>query len=186
MNLNRHSPTLVARHATLSPSNYHWINYDDDKMAKAFYAQEAAARGSRLHDLAQRLIVESVKLPDTRQTLSLYVNDCIGYRMTPEQILFYSENCFGTADACGFKNNTLRIFDLKTGVNEASMKQLEVYAALFCLEYRFRPFDIKMDLRIYQNDEARVYEPDPDDIFHIMEKIKYLDKLINTLKEEVA
>lgn len=186
MNLNRHSPTLVARHAILSPSNYHWVNYDDDKMAKAFYTMEAAARGSRLHDLAQKLIQEKVKLPDTNQTLSLYVNDCIGYQLTPEQILFYSDNCFGTADACGFKNNTLRIFDLKTGVTEASMKQLEVYAALFCMEYKFRPFDIRMDLRIYQNDEVRVHEPDPDEIFHIMEKIKYLDKLINALKEDVA
>jgi hypothetical protein len=152
-------------------------------MAKVFFTQEAAARGTRHHNLAQILISEGVRLPDTSQTLNLYVNDCIGFKMSPEWLLHYSDNCFGTADACGFKNNKLRIFDLKTGVTEASMKQLEVYAALFCLEYNFRPFDILMDLRIYQNDEARLHDPDPDEIFHIMEKIKYLDKFINTLKE---
>lgn len=184
MNLRRHSPTLVAnKHAILSPSNYHWVNYDDDKMKRAFYTQEAAARGTRHHNLAQILISEGVRLPDTSETLNLYVNDCIGYRMTPEWLLYFSDNCFGTADACGFRTNKLRVFDLKTGVTEASMIQLEVYTALFCLEYGFRPFDIEMDLRIYQNDQVRMHEPDPDDIMHIMEKIKYLDKLINTLKE---
>lgn len=63
--------------------------------------------------------------------MNMYVNDAISFRMVPEQILFYSENCFGTADTIVFRNGTLRIHDLKTGVVPAHMEQLEIYAALF-------------------------------------------------------
>jgi hypothetical protein len=106
--------------------------------------------------------------------------------MEPEQPLLYSDNCFGTADAVGFRTNKLRIHDLKTGVNQTTMVQLEVYTALFCHEYRFRPFDIEIELRIYQNDEMKIHEPDPGDIFSIMEVIKHHDKRIELLKEEVS
>jgi hypothetical protein len=37
----------------------------------------------------------------------MYVNDAIGYQMTPEQPIYYSENCVGTADAISFKNDFL-------------------------------------------------------------------------------
>jgi hypothetical protein len=184
MRFGKHS-TLVGLHAFLSPSTYHWINYDQDKLDRVFHTQMAARRGTELHELAHRCIKLGVKLPSSRQTLCQYVNDGIGFRMTPEQVLFYSENCFGTADLIGFRNNLLRIHDLKTGVTEASFHQLEVYMALFCLEYRFKPNEIKAELRIYQNDEVRVYEPDPDDIFHIMDKIITFSKRIDELKEEV-
>lgn len=180
MDFNSHSPNLAGRHAFLSPSNYHWINYSDEKLDRVFYAARAAQHGSELHDFAHQAIRLGIKLPDNGTTLSLYVNDAIGFRLTPEQILFYSDNCFGTADAVGFKHNKLRIHDLKTGVNEASIHQLEVYAALFCMEYRFSPFDIDVELRIYQNDAINVDEPDPDEIFHIMEKIKFFDKRLNS------
>jgi hypothetical protein len=146
MNFNTHS-NLVGRHAFLSPSNYHWINYDEDKLDRVFFMQLAAQRGVELHSLGHQLIRLGVKLPTTRKTLNMYVNDAIGYRMTPEQSLYYSDNCFGTADAIGFRANRLRIHDLKTGLTEASMHQLEVYAALFCLEYRFKPFEIAIELR---------------------------------------
>ena len=116
--------------------------------------------------------------------MALYVNDAIGYRMSPEQILYYSDNCFGTADAISFKRNKLRVHDLKTGVTPTSEHQLEVYAALFCLEYRFKPFDISIELRIYQNDEVRVYEGDPDQVTHIMDKIVTLDKRLTVLRAE--
>jgi hypothetical protein len=182
--LNKHLE-LVGRHAFLSASKYHWVNYDDDKLESTFTAAMAAARGDRLHTLAHDLIREGVKLPRNQKTLNMYVNDAIGYRMTPEQPLYYSENCFGTADALGFKRNFLRIHDLKTGVTPCKVTQLEIYAALFCLEYRFRPFDIETELRIYQNDEVQVYEADPDVIFHIMDKIVSFDKRINAIKEEV-
>jgi hypothetical protein len=104
--------------------------------------------------------------------------------MTTEQILFYSENCFGTADAIAFRYKTLRIFDLKTGVVKGSVHQLEVYAAIFCLEYNISPYDIKIELRIYQDEEVAVFDADPDDIMFIMEKIQDFDSQINHLRLE--
>lgn len=183
MRFNDHSK-LAGLHAFLSASKYHWINYDDEKLDRVFLASVAAQKGTELHALAHDLIRLKIKLPSSRKTLNLYVNDAIGYRMESEQVLFYSENCFGTPDAISFRRNTLRIHDLKTGVTQTSERQLEVYAALFCLEYRFKPFDITMELRIYQNDEVRIYEPDPDDIAHIMDRIVTFDKRIAAIRAE--
>jgi hypothetical protein len=98
--------------------------------------------------------------------------------MTCEQILYYSENCFGTADTIAFRYNTLRIHDLKTGVYPGSVHQLEIYAALFCLEYDKNPYDIKIELRIYQSDQVAVYDADPEDIEFIMGRIQEFDKII--------
>lgn len=180
---NRHFD-LEGRHAFLSASKYSWINYDEEKLDKVYAASQAARRGDELHELAHRLIRLGVKLPGKTQTLNLYVNDAINYGMTPEQPLYYSENCFGTADAVSFRRNQLRIHDLKTGSTITSEHQLEVYAALFCLEYKFRPFDIRTELRIYQSDEVRIYDADPDAIFHIMDKIVSFDKRINAIRQE--
>lgn len=104
--------------------------------------------------------------------------------MTPELILYYSDNCFGTADALSFKNNLLRIHDLKTGETPAHMEQLEVYAALFCLEYDMLPSKIDIELRIYQNDEVVVLKPETDMIDSIMDKIIVFDKAIDKIKYE--
>lgn len=116
----------------------------------------------------------------------MYVNDALGFKMTPEQTLFYSSNAFGTADAISFRQNLLRIHDLKTGEKETTMRQLEVYAGLFCLEYAYRPFDIQIELRIYQNDAVRVVEPDPGDIAHIMDRIVTFDKRLKALRLEMS
>src|SRR5690606_21219037 len=124
------------------------------------------------------LIKEGIKLEDTQATLNAYVNDAIGFRMTPEQILYYSDNCFGTADALSFRNGLLRIHDLKTGVNPSSMDQLLIYAAMFCLEYDMKPPTIAMELRIYQNDEIHILEPDPGEVIQIMDTIKKFDQII--------
>ena len=187
MNFTQRS-NLAGAHAFLSPSDYHWINYEEDKLDATFFKRAAAARGSALHALAHQCILLGVKLPENGQTLNQYVNDAIGFRMRPEQILYYSDNCYGHADCISFseRTSTLRINDLKTGVTPASVKQLEVYAAIFCLEYKMRPFDIAIELRIYQNDEVVLYIPDPDDIFHIMDKIITFDKRIEYLKREAA
>jgi hypothetical protein len=186
MNFASHSNLVGRQHAFLSPSNYHWIGYDEDKLDRVFHTQMAAKRGTELHDLAHQLIRLGVKLPETLQTLNQYVNDAIGYRMTPEQILYYSENCWGTGDCVAFRNNKLRIHDLKTGITLASVKQLEVYAALFCLEYKFRPSEIEIELRLYQNDDVQVFVPEVDDLFHIMDKIITFSKRIDYLRMEVA
>jgi len=104
--------------------------------------------------------------------------------MTPEQVLYYSPYSFGTADAISFKSGMLRIHDLKTGVGRVSMKQPEIYAALFCLEYDVKPNDIYMELRIYQSNKIASEEPDPDEIFHIMDKIVTFDQIIQELRME--
>lgn len=180
----KHS-AFEGQHAqTLSPSKYHWVNYDDDKFDRMFMMQMAAKRGDELHAFAAEAIRLGQQLRNNGTTLSLYVNHAINYRMRPEQPLVYSRNSFGTTDAISFRKQLLRIHDLKTGQAMTSFKQLEVYAALFCLEYFEDPFKIKMELRIYQNDDYRVHIPDPDDIKHIMEKIKYLDKRADMLREE--
>lgn len=184
MRFNTHYLPANRPHATLSASKYHWIKYDDEKFIRSYMVQMAAQKGTELHELAHRLIKHGVKLPDTTATMNQYVNDAIGFRLTPEQVLFVSENCYGTADAIGFRNNLLRVSDLKTGRTPTSFSQLLVYAAMFCLEYRMKPFEIKIELRIYQNDDVRIEAGDPDEITHIMDKIRTFDVLINTMREE--
>ncbi len=185
MNFNKHS-NLEAQHAFLGASKYHWINYDEDKVATAFRNHIATQRGTQLHAFAAQCIQLRQKLPKSQKTLNMYVNDAIGYKMTPEQLLYYSDNCFGTADAISFKQNMLRIHDLKTGEIPAHMEQLLIYASLFCLEYRVKPVDIQIELRIYQRNEILVHEPGVDEILPIMDKIVCFDKVLNLIKEEEA
>ena len=182
MIFNRHSE-LVGRHAFLSPSTYSWLNYDDQKLEARFHAAMAARRGSDIHAFAHEAIRLGLKLSKANQALSTYVNDAIGYKMACEQTLYYSDNCFGTADTIAFRRNKLRIHDLKTGITRTSEKQLEVYAALFCLEYGVDPFEIDVELRIYQRDEIKVFEPNPEAIIFIMEKIVDFDQQLQAIKE---
>lgn len=185
MDFNKHSD-LLGKHAILSASKYHWINYDIDKLRQVYRNYQAVQQGTELHDLAARLIRNHVRLPKNKQTLNLYVNDAIGYRMTPEQPLFYSQNWFGTADAISCRDGLLRIHDLKTGEVEAKMFQLEIYAALYCLEYGEKPSKLDMELRIYQNNEVLIHKPNPADIQAIMNKGMAFDKEIEKLKREEA
>ena len=185
MNFNRHS-NLEGRHAFLSASKYHWLNYDEEKLISAFQNSLAVKRGTELHDFAERAITLGIKLPKSKKTLNMYVNDAIGFQMTPEQPLYYSENCFGTADAISFRNNFLRIHDLKSGVTPAHMAQLMIYAALFCLEYAVDPKSIDIELRIYQTDEVDIFNPDSQDILDIMDKIIFFDKRLSQIQDEGA
>ena len=180
MNFNTHS-NLEGCHAFLGASKYHWVNYDDERLVEAYTAHTAKIRGTRLHEFAKECIELRQRLPKTKATLNMYVNDAIGFRMTPEQPLFYSINCFGTTDTICFDNSLLRIHDLKNGVVPASPRQLEIYAALFCLEYRIDPNTISFELRIYQSSEVFIFKPGGQDIKKIMDKIVYCDKIINTL-----
>ena len=183
MNFNKHS-ALEGKHAFLGASKYHWINYDESKVADSYTKFLAIQRGTILHDFAARCITLGQRLPKSKKTLNMYVNDAVGFRMTPEQVLYFSENCFGTADAIAFRDGFLRIHDLKTGATPAHMEQLEIYAALFCLEYHIKPGDIAMELRIYQGDEVLCHEPTAVDILPIMDKIIAFDKIINHIKEQ--
>lgn len=183
---------LEGRHAFLSPSRYHWINYDDEKIVAAYDKHMTAALGTRLHAWAAETIKLGLRQPDNSKTINLYVNDCIGYRMSIEQPLAYSDNAFGTTDAIWYGDNPnkessfrslLRIFDLKNGDHPASKSQLECYAALFCLEYKIRPMEIEYDLRIYQNDDIQMLETDPEIITYIMDRYIVADRLIQSMKE---
>jgi hypothetical protein len=200
---------LVGKHALLAPSQPHWLNYDEDKLFERYLSSYAQSMGTALHELAETLIRNRVKLKKTDKTLVLvhllendipraaidleriynnfmnYVNDAIGFRLTPEQPLVYSEYCFGTADAISFRNNELRIHDYKSGTTPAKMEQLMVYAALFCLEYKYKPGEIEMELRIYQNDEIVYHNPRADEIAPIMDKIIHSDKMLHSMSEEV-
>lgn len=183
MNFNKHC-SLEGKHAFLGASKYHWINYDEEKIAESYSKFQATLKGTVLHDFACQCIQLGQKLPKSQKTLNMYVNDAIGFKMKPEQVLYYSDNCFGTADAIIFRNNMLRIHDLKTGVTKAHMEQLEIYAALFCLEYRKKPGDIGIELRIYQNNEIIVHHPTVEDIVPIMDKIITFDKILEKIKQE--
>lgn len=182
MDFNQHSLKLEGTHAFLSASKYHWINYTDDKLRETYLNTMAKERGTQLHDFAAKAIRLGIKLPKNRNTLNAYVNDAIGYRMTPEQILYFSDNAYGTADAIGFRDGLLRVHDLKTGVVQASMNQLLVYDALFCLEYKYKPDEIAIENRIYQNNDILVANPDPNDIFRVMDTIIRFDKIIEITK----
>ena len=185
MDFNKHYG-LEGRHAFLSPSTYHWMNYDQDKLDLRYTRHLDAYRGTQLHELAHRAIQLGVRLGRTKQTLNMYVNDAISFRMKTEQILYYSDNCFGTADAISFRKNLLRISDLKNGVSKTSMNQLIVYVALFCLEYGYRPSDIEIELRIYQNNEIEFYVPEVEEIVRVMDVIVNFDRRIDELKAQFA
>lgn len=173
-------------HAFLSASKYHWINYDEAKLKDAWRSFKAAQEGTELHKWAADTIRLGIRQRRSNETILSYINDAIGFRMTPEVLLYYSENCFGTADAIAFdeKEKFLRIHDLKTGKTPASFKQLEIYAALFCLEYDVNPSDIDIRLRIYQLDEILEENPDPDIILSVMDKIIEFDRIVAGLRKE--
>lgn len=182
MNFNKHS-AIEGQHAFLSPSKYHWMNYNEEQLTLAYKKHLATLHGTRLHAFASECISLGISLPKVKTTLNLYVNDAIKYKLTTEQPLYFSENCFGTADAIGFDGKTLRIHDLKTGMTKASIHQLEVYAAIFCLEYEIDPNDISIELRLYQSDHVLTNRPKTDNILKIMQTIVIFDKLIINLKE---
>ena len=189
---NKHL-NLKGTHAVLSPSNHSWMHYDEDKLISYIYNMMAKEKGTELHDFAERAIRLKEPLENRRRTLNLYVNDAIKYNMHPEQCLFYSEYIYGWADAISFNIEKkyskevplLRIHDLKTGDTPASMHQLEIYDALFCLEYGYSPFDIDHELRIYQSNDVTIYKPDPEDIVRIEDKIITFDKCIENIKQEI-
>lgn len=183
MNFNRHS-NLSGLHAPFSASQSAWLRYSDDKAIEVYQNRKAAEMGTKLHQWAKETIDLKIKQPRSNKTIYAYVNDAIGFKMDTEVVLFYSERFFGTADAISFRKNMLRIHDLKTGKKPVTMDQLEVYAALFCLEYRIKPGDIDMELRIYQNDEVLCHKPTVEDIAPIMDKIIHLDKLLEQMERE--
>lgn len=183
MNFNKHS-MLEGLHAPFSASQSHWLRYSDEKIFTVYQSRKASEIGTKLHQWAKDTIDLGIKQPRSKKTLYSYVNDAIGFKMNTEVVLFYSERFFGTADAISFRNNVLRVHDLKTGVIPAHMEQLEVYVALFCLEYKIKPGDIDMELRIYQNDEVVVDNPTAENIVPIMDRIVHFDTLLEKIDDQ--
>lgn len=187
MNFNQHS-NLEGKHAFFGASQYHWINYSDEKMLQVYMNMLATERGTRLHAFAAEAIELRRKMKGG-DYFAKYVNDAIGYGMTPEVVLYYSDVCFGTADAIKFdeKKGFLRIHDLKSGATPTHFEQLMVYVAYFCLEYNVRPGDIETELRIYQepneknkyDTDVRIYIPTTDEIVPIMDKAVTFTKAIH-------
>jgi hypothetical protein len=181
MNFVKHS-NLEGLHAPFSASQSAWLRYDTEKALTVYDNMRAKERGTKLHDWAKRTIDLGIKQPRSNKTLYAYVNDAIGFKMSTEVVLYYSPYFFGTADAISFRNNKLRIHDLKTG-KSGHMEQLEVYAALFCLEYKIKPGDIQMELRLYKDNEVIVHEPTAEDILPIMDKIMSLNKALENFDD---
>lgn len=183
MNFNEHW-AQVGKHAFLGASQHSWLNYDEDKLVEAYNNYLAKEKGTRLHAFAAECIELRQGLPRTKAglTLNTYVNDAIGFNLQPEKVLYYSDNAFGTADSITFKNNVLRIHDLKTGATPAHMEQLYIYAALFCLEYNKKPEEIMIILRIYQNNQIFEQIPEPQTIRFIMSKIILFDKKLKDIQ----
>lgn len=175
---------LEGFHAPFSASQPSWLRYDDNKVRDVYANKKAAEMGTILHRWAKETIDLRIKQPRSQKTLYAYVNDAIGFGMSTEVVLYYSPRFFGTADAISFRNGVLRIHDLKTGSTPVKKEQLMVYAALFCLEYKVKPGEIKFELRIYQNDSVAVIEPTAEDILPIMDRIVHLDKLLEKIDNE--
>ena len=184
MQWRKHSE-LEDKHAFLGASKYAWLNYDDNRTIEVYKNHLAKEKGTKLHALAAELIKNEIMLLQNKDTLNIYVNDCIANHMEPEVTLYYSEKCFGTADAICFENNKLKIFDLKTGKGKTKFDQLEIYAALCCLEYELYPERIQIELRIYQNNTFRIEEPTAERINYIIEHIVHTDKILNNYWEEL-
>lgn len=176
---------LEGLHAPFSPSQPSWLRYDDDDAIQAYINKQAAALGTKLHKWAQDTINLGIKQPRSKKTIYAYVNDAIGFKMDTEVVLYYSDRFYGTADTICFRNNFLRVHDLKTGKNPAKMEQVLVYVALFCLEYRIRPSELAgIECRLYQNDDVEIVNPTAEDIVPIMDHIVHLDKLLQKVDEE--
>ena len=183
MNFEKHL-NLEGLHAPFSPSQSSWLRYDDEKALEVYANRKASEIGTKLHQWAKDTIDLGIKQPRSKKTLYAYVNDAIGFKMSTEVVLFYSKRFFGTADSISFRNGVLRIHDLKTGKIPAHMEQLEIYAALFCLEYKIKPGDIYTETRLYQFDDILIDNPGADIILPIMDKIIVFDKIINKIKEQ--
>lgn len=182
MIFNKHSD-LEGQHAFLSPSKYHWINYDPAKLTRVYLKHLATVKGTQLHEFACLCIKLKVNLPDTKDALNQYVNDAIKFHMIPEQPIKYSNNAFGHADTIMFENDFLRIHDFKSGEAPTSFNQLKIYAAFFCLEYDVDPYKIVIELRIYQGKEVKIYRPSAEEIEKIMVTVVDFDNLIEEIKE---
>ncbi len=202
---NKHN-NLEGTHAFLSASQSTWLRKNENTLIDSYINSYAIQIGTLLHAYAKERIMFREKLRKSDlgsvrfelirkripefainldlifPTLMSYVNDAIGFNMDPEVLLYYSDLCYGTADSIQLDGKLLRIHDLKTGVKEAKMDQLMIYAALFFLEYGQKPEHVNTELRIYQCNEVGVMKPDAKQIREIMDAIVASTKLLQKLR----
>ena len=206
MNWNKHT-NLEGSHAFLSASKYSWLSKSNDELIQSYTNSYSQAIGTLMHayaadairfreklrkgdsraakfDLMRRGIPEfAIDIRSFFPTVMDYVNDAIDFGMDPEVLLYYSDLCFGTADAIQVSKGVLRIHDLKTGSTVAKIEQLMVYASLFYLEYGYKPERLRTELRIYQSGDILVHEPEVEEIREVMESIVEKDRVLQKLKE---
>ena len=172
----------VSKHAFLSPSNPAWLNYTPDRLIERFNNHQAAALGTKLHNIAAELIDHRIFVAADGSAFSEYVNDCIRYEMATEVTLVYSDYAFGTADSIRLLERPpkplLRINDLKTGATPGKVEQTEIYAALYCLQEGLDPRSMDYELRIYHADGVVMYNPDGDRIWWVCNRIIELDDIL--------
>lgn len=204
-------------HALFSPSLGVWVgDENEDDVLLRYYRSLAPTIGNVVHEEAYECILTNTRYTKNEAKKAItkrllmykglriprdafdpefladnlvnYVNDAIGYMMTPEQPLVYSKWCAGTADAISYdeKKRILRIHDLKTGVNPAKFLQLEIYTALFFLEYgealKVKPGDVQTELRIYQAGEVFEEYPGPEDILPLIDSCIWHTKIASKLE----
>lgn len=184
MNYNAHLD-LWGKHAFLSGSNHHWINYTNEKLDAVYQNKKKMLEGTELHDIASSLVKRRLKMASLKKAFNMFVNDAIGFGMESELVIYYSDNAFGTADAILFKDNILRIHDLKTGSSKVSFNQLYIYAAFFCLEYGIDPSSIDMEFRIYQGNGYMIEMGDATLVNRIMNLTVQFDARIDMINQQM-
>ena len=131
MNFNKHFDK-EGKHAILSASSWRWLNDDKDSLVKRISSQYAQTIGTILHSIAYKhikfrikmnkfdkknvmlellsngipgIVIDTVDFDSMYENLMNYVNDCVGFKMYPEVVLYYSDNFFGTTDAISYNEN---------------------------------------------------------------------------------
>ena len=152
-----------------------------------YYIEECNDKGEYVQRLTihgNDLLMNLKYIPaECYESVKTFINDAVGYKMDSEKRVYYSRYFWGTTDAIKYDSASglLRIHDLKTGIKPASFDQLAVYASLFCLEKTIKPETCQFELRIYQNDDISVDEPDSKTIREIMDIIIKRQSLINKI-----
>lgn len=210
---NRHL-NVEGKHALISPSKYYWMYDSAEDFEKRICSSYAQQVGTLLHEEAHdriffkysmlksdkrnvilnllkggipSVVIDNLDFDSIFSNLTTYVNDAIRLRMDPEVVLYFSENCWGTADSILYdeKKRILKIHDLKTGTTPAKIEQLYAYAALFFLEYTYAKVkDTDICLRIYQNNDIIEEVPDYDRILDIMDIIRRNDKIAKKIRND--
>ena len=178
---------LEGKHAFMGASNYHWTNYDDITFEARYYNQFSQVIGTAIHELAHDCIVSRTKLNkhdihliELKLYKAFVPKDAYDANLILENLIPFVNDAIGYYE----RDKILRIHDYKNGVTQADIRQLYIYAALFCLEYHVNPLTLnKIECRIYQNLEVLIDNPTGEVIQFYMDKIQNRTELIKTFLE---